>query len=582
MIDRRLFKMPGIRKTLWMLATLVTLQAFSVLFQGKYLSMSIVTLWQQKPFLAITNTFILFLIAFVSRHLLTVLKNYVVGSWVKTTTVNLRHDLLKKFGELGPNIIQEKGTGNSVTLALEGVDKVQKYLMLILIKIFDLSIIPWILLVYLFTISWKEALFMLVIYPVVIIFMIILGYAAQAKADREYANFIRLSNHFVDTLRGLPTLKQLGLSNKYADNIYDVSEDYRKSVLSTLKIAILSTFTLDFFTTLSIAIVAVFLGFSLIDGQKTLLPALTMLVLAPEYFLPLRNFANDYHDTLDGKNALVDVLDVLQRPVLVDDNSLKLTVWDENSTLSLKNVKVDYNDEGNEKTALTIQSLKLKGYQKIGIIGKSGSGKSTLLNLLGGFLSPSKNEDKEIFINDQKVDHLQLKSWQNQFQYIPQTPYIFHASLAENVAFYAPNATKEEIIKALEASGLSEFWQSLPEKLDTLIGEAGQAVSGGQAQRIALARAFLTPDRKILLFDEPTAHLDIETEMSIKKAILPLFNNHLVLFATHRLHWVKQMDYVLVVKDGKIVEQGTPNQLKSDGEEFLKLVNEVNRLGGIK
>lgn len=580
MIDRRLFKLPGIRKTLGMLAALITLQAFSVLFQGKYLSTSIVILWQQKPFMAILNTFLLFLIAFIFRHLLTVIKNYVVGKWVEKTTFTLRQALLEQLGNLGPRIVQEKGTGSTVTLALEGVDKVQTYLMLVLIKMFDLMIIPWILLIYLFMISWEEALFMLCIYPVVIIFMIILGYAAQSKADKEYANFVRLSNHFVDALRGLPTLKQLGLSRKYANNIHNVSEDYRKSVLSTLKIAILSTFTLDFFTTLSIAIVAVFLGFSLINGTKMLLPALVMLVLAPEYFLPLRNFASDYHDTLDGKNALNEVLDVLDRPKLVDDEQLKLSTWDENSKLTLKNVRVNYSDA--EQIALQIENLELQGFQKVGIIGRSGSGKSTLLNLLGGFLAPTGDADQKITINNQEIDHLQVQAWQKQFQYIPQSPYLFHATLAENVAFYTPKATRKEITKALSAAGLTDFWQQLPNGLDTLIGEGGQAVSGGQAQRIALARAFLTPKRKVLLFDEPTAHLDIETEMNIKKAILPLFEQHLVLFATHRLHWIKQMDYVLVVEDGKIVEQGTPEELMAKNGVFVSLVSDVNKLGGIK
>lgn len=580
MIDRRLFKLPGIRKTLGMLAALITLQAFSVLFQGKYLSTSIVILWQQKPFMAVLSTFLLFLIAFIFRHLLSVFKNYVVGKWVEKTTIKLRQQLLVQLGDLGPRIVQEKGTGSTVTLALEGVDKVQTYLMLVLIKMFDLMIIPWVLLAYLFMISWEEALFMLCIYPVVIIFMIILGYAAQAKADKEYANFVRLSNHFVDALRGLPTLKQLGLSRKYANNIHNVSEDYRKSVLSTLKIAILSTFTLDFFTTLSIAIVAVFLGFSLISGTKMLLPALIMLVLAPEYFLPLRNFANDYHDTLDGKNALGEVLDLLSRPKLVDDKQLALTTWNETSTLTLNDVKVNYPDS--DQIALEIDNLKLQGFQKIGIIGRSGSGKSTLLNLLGGFLGPTGAPEQKIMVNGQKIDHLQVQAWQKQFQYIPQAPYLFHATLAQNVAFYAPKATKTEITNALSAAGLTDFWQQLPNGLDTLIGDGGQAVSGGQAQRIALARAFLTPERKILLFDEPTAHLDIETEMNIKQAIIPLFDEHLVLFATHRLHWIKQMDYVLVVENGKIVEQGTPGELAQQNGVFVSLVSDVNKLGGIK
>ncbi|MBM7545083.1 ATP-binding cassette subfamily C protein CydD [Weissella beninensis] len=566
MIDRRLFKLPGIRKTLGMLVVFTILQAFSVLFQGKYLSESIVTLWQQRSLNEAFMVIGLFVVAFVTRHLLTVVKNYTIGNWVEQTTIQLRHDLLVKFGMLGPAPLQDKGTGNLVTLSLEGMDKVQNYFMLVLIKMCDMMIIPWILLVYLGTVDWQEAIFLFVIYPVVIIFMIILGYAAQAKADKEYMNFVRLSNHFVDALRGLPTLKQLGLSKRYAENIYDVSEDYRKSVLSTLKIGILSTFTLDFFTTLSIAVVAVFLGLSLINGHIQLLPALIMLVLAPEYFMPLRNFANDYHATLDGKNALTDVLEILERPTIENGSETKVPSWQQDSTLEITNLTVAY--EKNVQPALNIPYLKLGGYQKIGIIGKSGSGKSTLLNLLGGLLSANIVKAQTIKVNGTTINSLQTALWQKQLQYIPQKPYIFHASLADNIAFYYPKAGKQAVAEAIKLAGLFDWVATLPQGMETLIGEGGQSVSGGQAQRIALARAFLTPNRHVLLFDEPTAHLDIETEVALKETMLPLFEDKLVLFATHRLHWINQMDYILVIKDGKIVEQGTPAQLNNKKGEL--------------
>lgn len=216
--------------------------------------------------------------------------------------------------------------------------------------------------------------------------MIILGLAAQARADRQYAGYQRLSNHFVDTLRGLPTLKQLGLNEQYADNVYQVSEDYRKKTMATLTIAMTSTFALDFFTTLSIAIVAVFLGFGLMDSTIQLLPALIILTLAPDYFAPIRNFANDYHATLNGKNALTAVLDVLQRPVPTDRTLLpeRNPVWQADDTIQFEHVNVSYGDG-----APTLHDLnfRVQGFQKIGIIGASGSGKSTLINTLGGFLS---------------------------------------------------------------------------------------------------------------------------------------------------------------------------------------------------
>ena len=152
-------------------------------------------------------------------------------------------------------------------------------------------------------------------------------------------------------------------------------------------------------------------------------------------------------------------------------------------------------------------------------------------------------------------------NWQKQLTYIPQTPYIFSTSLRENIAFYHPEATDVEIQEAIKVVGLTDLVNELPEGLDTEIGSGKRALSGGQAQRIALARAFLDQSRRVMVFDEPTAHLDIETELELKEKMLPLMKDHLVFFATHRLHWMKQMDYIFVMEQVKLVEQGTYDQL---------------------
>ncbi|MDN6354765.1 MAG: ATP-binding cassette domain-containing protein, partial [Lactiplantibacillus plantarum] len=208
------------------------------------------------------------------------------------------------------------------------------------------------------------------------------------------------------------------------------------------------------------------------------------------------------------------------------------------------------------------------------IIGASGSSKSTLINLLGGFLTPVADQGK-IQVNGQTVSHLSQDAWQQSFFYIPQNPYLFHATLAENIAFYQPDASRQAIERAAENAGLTAWIATLPAGLDTAIGEGSRGVSGGQAQRIALARAFLDDSRRVLLFDEPTAHLDIETEAELKTTILPVLDNHLVFFATHRLHWINQMDYVLVMDHGEIVEQGTPTELAAHDGAYVRLRDEM-------
>ncbi len=571
LIDKRLFDLPGMRKNVSILAVLVFVQAFAIIFQARYLAIAIVNLWSLKPLSSIVIPMIIFGISFMIRHIITVAQNRLFFPFVETTSKNMRNQLMSKLFKLGPTEVEHRGTGNMVTMALEGIDQVQTYLMLVMIKILDMSITPWLILVYIAFLQFKQGIFLLIIYPVIILFMVILGLAAQSRADRQYEGYQRLSNHFVDTLRGLPTLKQLGLSKSYAKNVYGVSESYRKETMSTLTIAMTSTFALDFFTTLSIAVVAVFLGFDLMWGKVTLLPALTILTLAPEYFLPIRNFANDYHATLNGKNAMTAVLEVLNEPTTKDRDKLPESDWNANSELQVQDASVTYGDS--KTPALKNVNFDITGMTKVGIIGKSGSGKSTLLNMIGGFLKPDQGD--AITLNGNKLPHLDQENWQKQFMYIPQNPYIFHDTLANNVSFYVDDADTDKINAAIDKAGLSEWVKSLPDGLNTLIGEGGRSVSGGQAQRIALARAFLDRNRKVLLFDEPTAHLDIETEVGLKEDILPVFNDHLVFFATHRLHWINEMDYVLVMDHGEIVEQGTPQQLAAQSGMYTELRAEM-------
>lgn len=575
MIDKRLFALPGIISSLVILVILTGIQAFSIIFQGVFLARAIADLWQGKSIDQTLINVLFFAFSFLMRQLLIVLKNNYMSKFADRTVENYRIQLLAKYAEIGPGIIKQSGTGNAVTTLGAGLDNVKNYFQLLLIKVFDLSIIPWLILLYIVYLKWEQGLFLLLVFPVVILFFIILGLAAQSKADAEFANFKNLNNRFVDALRGLPTLKQLGLSQSYGDEIYNISEDYRKTTMRTLRIAITSTFALDFFTTLSVAIVAVFLGMDLMNAKMALFPALTILILAPEYFLPLRNFADDYHATLNGKNSLTDVLEVIDTKIVGPQDELQLNKWQAESELSLNAVQFSYDS----KVTLKDISLHAKGYQKIALVGESGSGKSTLLSILGGFLQP---EQGTININGQEIKHLTQQQWQKQFFYMPQTPYIFHESLRDNIRFYAPSASDEAINEAVEKAGLSSLIDELPAGLNTVIGESGRQLSGGQAQRVALARMLLDSSRKVLLFDEPTAHLDIETEIDLKRTMSTILDKHLVFFATHRLHWLDQMDLVIVIRDGRIVETGVPGVLLADTNSALNALRHELHKGGLK
>lgn len=567
MMDKALMGLSKIKQIMGMLAGLAVLQALFIIGQAYTLATVITHLWEGNSMQGQGIWLASFFVIFLARHGVTWIRNHLLDQYAAKQAQVLRKQLLEKIFRVGPSIVQDKGTGNMTTMALEGVNQVENYIHLILVKMMNLMIIPWIILAFIFYLDIRSGVILIFIYPLIILFMVILGYAAQAKADRQYASFQILANHFIDSLRGMDTLKMFGISKRYGKSIYKTSEAFRKSTISTLKIAILSSFALDFFTTLSVAIVAVMLGLRLLNGVVFLFPALTVLILAPEYFLPIRDFSADYHATLDGKNAMAAIREVLETPETVTE-PIEVPLWDESSTLGLEQVSLDYDGQ----KALESIQFTAKGYQKIGVIGMSGSGKSTLMNILSGFLMPKSGS---VMLNDQPLANFAQEDWQKQLLYIPQNPYIFQLSLRENLTFYTPDATEAEVLQAVEVVGLTALVAELPDGLETQLGGGARTLSGGQAQRIALARAFLDHSRKVLVFDEPTAHLDIETEIEIKEGMLPLMENRLVFFATHRLHWMHQMDQIIVLKEGKIVEMGTFDELVQRQDHFYDLTKQM-------
>ncbi|MGD7060746.1 thiol reductant ABC exporter subunit CydD [Bacillus altitudinis] len=569
-MDKRLLQLKGMRGLLALLGIVSIIQGASIIFQAQWLAHAITTLFDGKSLMQATPYVLLFLAAFLVRHGLTLMREKVMFTYSSRIGADVRKQLLDQLFRLGPAFTKKKGTGKLVTLAMEGIAQYRQYLQLFLPKMVNMAVIPVMVLVYVWTLDETSAVILIVTLPILIVFMILLGLVAQRKAAKQWRSYEKLSNHFTDSLRGLETLRYLGISKKHSRNIGEVSKRYRKATMSTLKVAFLSSFALDFFSMLSIATVAVFLGLRLIEGDLLLLPALTALMLAPEYFLPVREVGNDYHATLNGKEANEAIQVILEEKSFREQEtqSVQLNEWNEQSELILQDVSVLHD----EHAPYSIQDVDLtvKGKKKIGIIGASGSGKSTLTDVLGGFVEPSAGE---IILNGKPLAHLQLAVWQKEVVYMPQHPYLFHMTLRENIRFYEPNATDEDVERAVQEVGLSQLVADLPNGLDEVIGEQGRGLSGGQAQRIALARTVLG-QRSIMLLDEPTAHLDIETEYELKKTMLPLFEDKLVFLATHRLHWMTDMDEIIVMDHGTIAEMGTHESLMERKGVYYQLVQE--------
>ncbi|MEG2933226.1 MAG: thiol reductant ABC exporter subunit CydD [Gordonibacter sp.] len=569
MIDKSIFALPGVKAALLALLFLDIARALAVAGQAWALAAAIVDLWYGAALADQVGWIVLFACCFIGRQVLVYVQQAYLEGYAAARADELRTRLLEKVFEGGAGVVQAHGTGSVSTMVLEGVDQVETYLRLILPKAVGVVVIPLVLLAWIFPLDWVSGVIAVIAFPFIILYMVILGHTAQDEAAKQHATFQVMSNHFIDSLRGIDTLKLLGRGRAHGASIMHVSERFREATMKTLRVATLSSSVLDLFATGSLAAVAIMLGFRLIDGSLSFFPALVVLVLVPEYFKPVREFAADYHASLDGKNALMSIQNLIGEPEQPRVQHA-LPLWDASTAIELQRVGFAYPDY----EALDEVTFRAQGFQKVGIVGASGAGKSTLVNLLGGFSTPSRGS---VRVAGEQVADLRQLDWQRQTIFIPQTPYLFHATLRENIAFYRTDASEDQIAEAVRIVGLEELVGELPDGLDTLIGEGARVLSGGQAQRIALARALLDEQRRILLFDEPTAHLDIETEFELKERMLPLMEGRLVFFATHRLHWCAEMDLILVMEDGRIVESGTLEELLASEGAFRRL---VSRVGG--
>ena len=558
MFDRNLMRLPGMPAIMGALLLLALLQAAAIAGQAMSLGNAIALLWEGSPLDDVVSFIAGFAACFAVLQILRFAQETMLDRFSLKQAACLQAEILDKTFDADTLLAHRAGTANVATTATEGIDEIQTYIHIIPPKIVGMMAISIPLLVVVFLFDWPSGVILMVMFPVIIFFMVLLGRQARDRAERQYAAYTRLSNRFLDTLRGLGVIKAFGASRAEGSATYEYSEKLRRATVRTLTTATLSSAVLDLCATFGVAAVAMMLAFRLMDGSVSLYTGLVALMLSPEYFTPIRSFASDFHASLDGKNALAAVLEMTsggapskESSDLRQDDSAKASEttkpapWSSESTLEFKNVSFSYDDA---ESGVRNLSFKLHGNEKVGVVGKSGAGKTTLVKLVAGFLRPTEGE---VLVDGVPAD-LTSASWKSQVRVIPQSPYVFRTTLADNIRFYNPNASDDQVVQAAQAVGLDEFVRELPDGYDTLVGEGARGLSGGQAHRIALARVLLDANARVLVFDEPTAHLDIETELELKERMLPLMDGKLVLFATHRLHWVDQMNRTIELSDGSV------------------------------
>lgn len=574
-MDKAWFSLAGMRQLVLKLTAVSLLQAGAVVAQAMFLAQAINLLFKGRPLADAIVPLTWFAGVFAVRQTLVWIQRRVAGSFAERRSEEERERLIVRLFQRGPRFVAKESSGRLVTLAMEGVDRLRAYLEMSIPRAIDTPILTLTILLWAYWLDLLSGLILTVAMPIIIVFFIVLGLAARKHADRQWGTFRQLAGHFSDSLRGLETLLALGRSRAHGKTIARTAEQYRKATLRTLRVAFLSSLSLDVFSMLAIASVAVGLGLRLIEGDVAFDTALAVLLLAPEYFAPIRQLGADYHASLDGKEAWASLKAVnSERPSPAAAGPEEgHAACRANSILTLDRAGVANHDG---ETLLQDVSLELHPNDRwIGIAGASGAGKTTLLGLIGGLNEASAGQ---IRLDGTLFDEERWKQWRSQIAYIPQHPHLFSLSLADNIRFYAPEAVDEEVERAIAAVGLRDWVRKLPNGMNEPIGEGGQALSGGQAGRVALARA-LVSGRQIVLLDEPTAHLDVETEWELKQTLLEVLSDKRVVMATHRLHWMREMQAVWVMERGTVVERGTHDELLRRGGVYARML-ESGRDGG--
>ncbi|MFF2302321.1 thiol reductant ABC exporter subunit CydD [Streptomyces sp. NPDC058128] len=450
----------------------------------------------------------------------------------------LRGRLLDRAAALGPGWLSGQKAGSLIALATRGVDALDDYFARYLPQLGLAVVVPVAVLARIVTEDWVSAAIIVVTLPLIPVFMILIGWYTQARMDRQWKLLSRLSGHFLDVVAGLPTLKIFGRAKAQAESIRAITSEYRRATMRTLRIAFLSSFALELLATLSVALVAVTIGMRLVHGELDLYTGLVILILAPEAYLPLRQVGAQFHAAAEGLAAAEEIFDVLEEPVRDGAGS----EVPESVRLELEGVTVRH--AGRAEPSLDAMSLTVEPGETVALVGPSGAGKSTLLDVVLGFAAPQ--ESGSVRVGGRPFAALDLEAWRSRIAWVPQRPYLFAGTIAENVRLARPDASDEAVREALRDAGADGFVSGLPQGLVTPLGEDGAGLSAGQRQRLALARGFLA-DRPVLLLDEPTAALDGETEAGVVDAVRRLAAGRTVLLVAHRPALLAVADRVVQV-----------------------------------
>lgn len=601
-------QMSSQRKNMALLAIISLGLGIAIVSQAGLLAEAVQRIFVERASFSSVILLLGILLAIMAVRTLLSYGNGIVGLHMAAAAkTNMRAAVLQNLTHASMPSTLSGQTGGKVSIALDAVDEADSYFSQYMPRMMEAAIIPVLILVVTFIQHANTGFILLFTAPFIPLFMILVGLKTKNKSQEKYAQLAEFSGTFLDSLQGLVTLKIFGRAHRQQQEIERSSLGYRDATMGILKIAFTNTFMLESIVMLSIGIVALELAIQLLVFKAmTFHTAFFVLLLVPEFYNLLKNTGTAFHSGRTSMGAVrkveqmleetagesrdangiegalttdgIDEIDSIDKVGDRTDRISKLELAHSGDLLIPPSIVIDqlrfqYAPDSFE---LKTGRIKLSPGEHIAIVGKSGSGKTTLLHLIAGLLKP---ESGTLLVNGSPLSQYDETEWFEHVSYITQHPYIFAGTFSENIAIGAGgNISRAEIERAGEEAGLAALTAQLEHGFDTFVGEGGRGLSGGEKQRLALARAFLKRPA-IILFDEPTVGLDLHTERVLQRSIAKLAKTATMITVAHRLYTIQQADKILFMDNGVLVDSGRHDELLERLPQYAEMID-VERKGG--